>query len=88
MGELILKRIWNIFKYVLLVILIVITINAFYLHEPRRIRDGIILILFWVSMILKQKSQEQNKFVSVVYYITSVLIVVSTILEVFFGLYI
>lgn len=81
-----LKRIWNIFKYVLLVILIIITMKAFYLHEPGRIRDGIILILFWISMILKQKSPEQNKFVSVVYYTTSVLIVVSTILEVFFGL--
>ena len=80
------KKTWNIFKYVFIVILIIMTINAFYLHELRRVRDGIILILFWISMILKQKSPEENKFVSLVYYTTSVLIVVSTILEVFFGL--
>ena len=66
--------------------LIIMTINALYLHEPRRIRDGIILILFWVSMILKQKSPEKNKLVSIVYYTTSAMIVVSTMLGVFWGL--
>ncbi len=80
------KKIWNIFKYVLLIILIISTINALYLHELRRMLNGIILILFWISMILRQKSLERNKVVSIVYYTTSVIIVASTIIEVFFGL--
>lgn len=40
------KKFWNIFKYVSLIVLIIITINALYLHEVRRVRYGIILILF------------------------------------------
>lgn len=80
------KKFWNIFKYVSLIVLIIITINALYLHEVRRVRYGIILILFWISMILRQKSSEQNKFVSIVYYTTSIIIVASTMLEVFWGL--
>lgn len=48
--------------------------------------DGIILILFWISMILKDKSSDKNKVASIVYYSTAVIIAASIILEVFFGL--
>ncbi len=80
------KNIWNIFRYLLLAILIISSINALYLHELKLMFDGIILILFWISMILKDKSSDKNKVASIVYYSTAVIIAASIILEVFFGL--
>ena len=80
------KKIWKIFRYLLLAILIISTINALYLHESKLMFDGIILILFWISMILKDKSLDKNKVASIVYYSTAVIIAASIILEVFFGL--
>lgn len=77
------KKIWNIINYVLLVVVIISLINALYLHELRRIPDGIILILFFISMMLREKSSKPNKFVSIVYYTTSAIIVASTMLDVF-----
>ena len=82
----IVKKIWNILKYILLIAVIIGTVNGLYLNELRRVRDGIILILFFISMIVIDKSSKSNKFVSIVYYTTGAMIVISTILDVFCGL--
>lgn len=46
---------------------------------------GLYLFYFDINDIMT-KSSEQNKFVSIVYYTTSIIIVASTMLEVFWGL--
>ena len=80
------KSFWKIFRYILLIILAISTLNALYLNEISRAVDGVILILFFISMILKDKSSNPNKLTSIVFYATGIIIIVSTMLEVFFGL--
>ena len=79
------KKLWNIFKYTVLVLLIISMLSTLYLRQGYRTLEGIILILFWVAMILRQNIAQSNKFISSVYHITSMLIVTYTVVEVLFG---
>ena len=45
------KKLWNIFKYTVLVLLIISMLSTLYLQQGYRTLEGIILILFWVAMI-------------------------------------
>ena len=60
-------------------------LSTLYLQQGYRTLEGIILILFWVAMILREKLSQPNKFISSVYHMTSVLIVTYTVVEVLFG---
>ena len=66
------KKLWNIFKYTVLVLLIISMLSTLYLQQGYRTLEGIILILFWVAMILREKLSQPNKFISSVYHMTSV----------------
>ena len=79
------KKLWNVFKYIVLILLIISMLSTLYLQDVYRTLEGIILILFWVAMILKEKLSQPNKFISSVYHMTSVLIVTYTVVEVLFG---
>ena len=79
------KKLWNIFKYTVLVLLIISMLSTLYLQQGYRTLEGIILILFWIAMILGEKLSQPNKFISSVYHMTSVLIVTYTVVEVLFG---
>ena len=79
------KKLWNIFKYTVFVLIIISMLSTLYLQQGYRTLEGIILILFWVAMILREKLSQPNKFISSVYHMTSVLIVTYTVVEVLFG---
>ena len=79
------KKLWNIFKYTVLVLLIISMLSTLYLQQGYRTLEGIKLILFWIAMILGEKLSQPNKFISSVYHMTSVLIVTYTVVEVLFG---
>lgn len=79
------KKLWNVFKYIVLILLIISMLSTLYLQQGYRTLEGIILILFWVAMILREKLSQPNKFISSVYHMTSVLIVTYTVVEVLFG---
>ena len=79
------KKLWNVFKYIVLILLIISMLSTLYLQDVYRTLEGIILILFWVAMILREKLSQPNKFISSVYHMTSVLIVTYTVVEVLFG---
>ena len=69
----------------ILVILLISTANAIYLRSLQHILGGIILVIFWATMILENKSSKKNKVVSITYYTTGTIILVINIIAVLFG---
>ena len=80
-DDLVLKKVWNVFQYITLVILLISFATAIYLRNLQRILGGIIFITFWVTMILENKS----KVVSTLFYTTGAIILVVNIAAVLFG---
>ncbi len=81
-----LKKILNVFQYIILVILLISTANAIYLRSLQHIFGGIILVIFWATMILENKLSKKNKVVSITYYTTGTIILVINIIAILFGL--
>lgn len=80
-----LKKVWNVFQYTILVILLISTVNAIYLRNLQRIFGGVIFVIFWTTMILENKSSKKNKVVSIIYYTTGAIILAINIMAVLFG---
>jgi len=78
-----LKKVWNICKYVISLELIWGVVNALYLGEITLAAYRSIFVLFWGSMMLKEKLSNSNKLVSMVYYTTGLIVIVSTTLKIF-----
>lgn len=77
-----LKKIWNVIQYIILIIVIVATAKAIYLRSLVHILGGAIFVLFWITMILENKSPKKNKVISGIYYITSAIILVVNIIAI------
>lgn len=84
-DDLVLKKVWNVFQYITLVILLISFTTAIYLRNLQRILGGIIFITFWVTMILENKSPNKSKVVSTLFYTTGAIILVVNIAAVLFG---
>lgn len=80
------KKIWYIVQYVILILLLLGMISSISLGDLRLIFKGILLILFWVSLILENKSPKKNKAVTIIYQVSGAIIVILTIMSILFGL--
>ncbi|MBC5997641.1 hypothetical protein EAI30_12355 [Romboutsia ilealis] len=80
-----LKKIWIVLQYIVLVILLMSFATAIYLGNLQRIFGGIIFITFWITMMLENKSPNKNKIVSTLFYTTGAIILVVNIAAVLFG---
>ena len=79
-----LRRIWNVIQYIVLVVLLISFITAISLRDTKRILGGIIIITFWITMILENKYPNKNKIVTTLFYITGTLILVINIAAMLF----
>ena len=79
------KKIWNIVQYVILILLLLGMINSISLGDLRLIFKGILLILFWSSMILENKSPKKNKAITITFQVSGTIVVILTIMSLFFG---
>lgn len=78
------KKIWNIVQYVILILLLLGMINSIRLGDLRLIFKGILLILFWSSMILENKSPKKNKAITIIFQVSGAIVVILTIMSIFF----
>ena len=75
------KKVWNVFQYVILLILIWGVVELLYSGEIILAAYRSRFVLFWGSMMLKEKLSDSNKVVSMVYYISSMILLVTITLE-------
>lgn len=79
------KKIWDIIQYVILFLLILCIISAISLGDLGLIFKGILLTLFLVSMIFKNKATKENKTLTTIYQASGAVIVILTIMSILFG---
>lgn len=77
-----LKKVWNIIQYIILIIVLIATARAIYLGSLLHILGGVIFALFWITMILENKLSKKNKVISSIYYTTSVIILFANIIAI------
>lgn len=81
------KKIWNVIQYFILIVLIIATSQAIYLRHLPQIFGGFLILAFWISMMLEHKLPKKNKIVSTVCYTTSGIIILLNIVAFVFNLF-
>lgn len=81
------KKVWNVIQYFILIVLIVATTQAIYSRHLPEIFGGFLILTFWISMMLEHKLPNKNKIVSTLCYTTSGIIILLNIVAFVFNLF-
>ena len=80
------KKLWKFTSYVLLILSIVAIIKSIFGGDIKLIINGLICVAFSGSLVLKNILVDKNKIVEIVFWISSIILVVANLLGVFWGI--
>lgn len=79
------KKIWTATTYILLTLSIVQTLYAIFLGNVFFISKGLIYITFTTSLFLKNKLDNKNKIVEILFFISCTLIILFDVIKLIFN---